>query len=197
MSIGRARALRDSGATKARIERAALELFARRGIEETGIRDIAAEAQIALGAMYAHYPSKQELAEVLFAENFHRIGAALEAIADGPGSLRERLAAMIAHVFKSFDQDAVSLAFLFRARQEYAGRVRPGHGDPYLAFRKLVVGATKQAKSPAQSPTVTTAMVIGIINQLVDTHMLGRVRGKLSDLTETVTNAALRILEEV
>lgn len=187
--------MRDGSETKARIERAALNLFVRRGIEETTIRDIADAAGVSLGAMYVHYKSKTELAERLFAENFHRIGAELERLAEAPGALRAKLRSMIGYVFANVERNAVSVAYLFRARQEYARRVRPGEGNPYLAFRKVVAGAMAQGSIPKQDPTVTTAMVIGIINQLVDTHMLGRIRSNLEDLTETVTGAALRLLK--
>lgn len=187
--------MRDGAETKARIERAALELFVYRGIEETTIRDIADAARVSLGAMYVHYGSKAELAEMLFAENFHRIGVELERLADGQGSLRAKLKAMIGHVFQCVEHNAVAVAFLFRARQEYARRVRPGEGNPYLAFRNVVASAVAKGTIPKQDMTVTTAMVIGIINQLVDTHMLGRIRTKLSDLTDTVTGASLRLLK--
>ncbi|MBL8662459.1 MAG: helix-turn-helix transcriptional regulator, partial [Candidatus Odyssella sp.] len=63
--------MRDGSETKERIENAALTLFVKRGIAETSIRQIAKTAKVSLGAMYNHYKSKDELAEVLFAELFH------------------------------------------------------------------------------------------------------------------------------
>ena len=54
--------------TRETINRAALALFAHKGIRETTIRDIASTAGIAEGPLYRHYKSKEELAQMLFEE---------------------------------------------------------------------------------------------------------------------------------
>ena len=75
--------MRDGTATKERIERAALRLFADKGFAETSIRDIAREAGISLGAMYNHYASKYELGWELFSTNYSAIGIELHHRAKG------------------------------------------------------------------------------------------------------------------
>ena len=47
--------------TKARIEQAALALFVEKGVAATSVRDIAAAVGLSDGALYRHYPSKDEL----------------------------------------------------------------------------------------------------------------------------------------
>ncbi|MEE9208885.1 MAG: TetR family transcriptional regulator, partial [Kiloniellales bacterium] len=58
--------MRNGTDTRERIERAALKLFATKGVAATSIRDIAKAAGVSLGAMYNHYPSKDDLGWLLF-----------------------------------------------------------------------------------------------------------------------------------
>lgn len=48
-------------ATRSRVVRAAIELFAERGYHSTGIRELSERANIGRGALYYHIRSKQEL----------------------------------------------------------------------------------------------------------------------------------------
>jgi AcrR family transcriptional regulator len=186
--------MRDGSETKERIERAALALFVKRGIAETTIRQIAKAARVSLGAMYNHYKSKDELAEVLFAEHFHRIGAELERLAEGGGSFAARFKALVGHVFAGVERDPLAVPFLIRTRQEYARRVRPGAGNPFLAFRNLIKAAVAAGDIPKQDPSVAAAMVVGAINQVVELSVAGRAGAAPGALADTVSRAALRLL---
>ncbi len=186
--------MRDGSETKERIERAALALFVKHGIAETSIRQIAKAARVSLGAMYNHYKSKDELAEVLFADLFHRIGSELERLAAGNGPFPARLKALIAHVFASMERDGAGLAYLIRTRQEYTRRVRPGGGNPFLAFRNLIARAIDLGQIPKQDATIAATMIVGAINQVVELSVGGRVTATPAALSETVSRAALRLL---
>ncbi|HEY7610894.1 MAG TPA: TetR/AcrR family transcriptional regulator [Alphaproteobacteria bacterium] len=186
--------MRDGSETKEKIERAALTLFVKRGIAETSIRQIAKAAHVSLGAMYNHYKSKDELAEVLFAELFHRIGAELERLAEGKGLFPARLKALVGHVFASVERDQAAVTYLIRTRQEYTRRVRPGDGNPFLAFRNLIARAIEAGELPKQDATVAAAMIVGAINQVVELFVAGRVKAAPDALAATVSSAVLRLL---
>lgn len=186
--------MRDGSVTKERIERAALELFVKQGIAETTIRQIKKTARLSLGAMYVHYRSKEQLAQTLFAELFHRIGAELERLAEAEGSFPDRFRALVQHVFATLDRDPHAVPFLIRTRQEYARRVRPGAGNPFLAFRNLIVGAIERGDIPKQDATLATAMVVGAINQVVELSVAEHTSASSSALADTVAGAALRLL---
>src|SRR5919109_312707 len=66
---GRSRAARAQG-REARDEllTAALRVFARRGYQQAGVDEIAAEAGYSKGALYWHFAGKQELLETLLEE---------------------------------------------------------------------------------------------------------------------------------
>ncbi|PRW64495.1 TetR/AcrR family transcriptional regulator [Actinopolyspora mortivallis] len=62
----RSRRRRDPSATRTALLRAAAELFAERGFEQTTVRDVAARAEVNQALLFRYFGSKQELfAEVL------------------------------------------------------------------------------------------------------------------------------------
>jgi AcrR family transcriptional regulator len=69
----------DARRNRASIVRAAQTLFATHGIE-VGIPTIAAEAGIAVGTIYRHYPSKEHLIEALVVERLESIIAVAEQV---------------------------------------------------------------------------------------------------------------------
>ena len=98
-----------------RLLRAAVELFARRGVADVGVAEICRRAEVPKGSFYHAWPSKQalllEAIELYVAEHSARIrGAVAEA-----GSLREQILCM-------FD----SLAELHAERQAESGGIMPG-----------------------------------------------------------------------
>jgi AcrR family transcriptional regulator len=66
----------------------ALELFQRRGVEATTMRDIAKAAKLSLGAAYYHFPSKDALVFAYYEANQVEMEAVARAAS---GDLRERL----------------------------------------------------------------------------------------------------------
>jgi AcrR family transcriptional regulator len=85
--------------TKQRIEQAALQLFAAKGFEATGIREIADRAGLSTSALYHYMGSKDELLVAFMVESMTeltRVTSAALAGAEGPAA---QLAALVrAHV---------------------------------------------------------------------------------------------------
>ena len=96
--------MRSVGA-KEKVERAALELFAANGIDGVSIGEVAARAGVSQGALYRHYPSKEELAWTLFSVAYLEAGAELDSIRVREPDLRARIAAMFAHFCALYDTD--------------------------------------------------------------------------------------------
>lgn len=77
--------------TRERLQKKALVLFQKKGVEATTMRDIAKAAGMSLGAAYYYFPSKEALVFAYYEDN----QADLEAVAAGAtGTLRERLGAI-------------------------------------------------------------------------------------------------------
>lgn len=77
--------------TRERLQKKALALFQKRGVEATTMRDIAKAAGMSLGAAYYYFPSKEALVFAYYEDN----QAEIEAVAEkATGTLREQLGAL-------------------------------------------------------------------------------------------------------
>jgi AcrR family transcriptional regulator len=91
---------RKKAATRQNIVDTALRLFFERGYDDVGIRDIAAEADVAVTTVFAHFASKEALVFELD-EDFERqlVGAVTDRAPDEPlvVAVRRAIAAQLAH----------------------------------------------------------------------------------------------------
>jgi AcrR family transcriptional regulator len=82
-----------------RIEQAALELFAAKGFEATGIRDLADRAGLSTSALYHYMGSKDELLVAFMVESMTELTRVAHAALEGAGDPAVQLAALVrAHV---------------------------------------------------------------------------------------------------
>jgi AcrR family transcriptional regulator len=81
--------------TKQRIEQAALQLFAAKGFEATGIRDIADRAGLSTAALYHYMGSKDELLVAFMVESMTELTRVARAALDGAGSPAAQLSALV------------------------------------------------------------------------------------------------------
>jgi AcrR family transcriptional regulator len=81
--------------TRERLVRAARELVEEGGYAAAPVTAIAARAGVSAGALYRHFPSKPELFVELFRETADREVAAMGEAAAGPGTVVERIEAVV------------------------------------------------------------------------------------------------------
>ena len=187
--------MRTSGeASKARIEEAAIRVFVHKGVSGASMRDIAREAQVSLGAIYNHFPSKEELAWALFSRSWGEMGMELRERAHTMKTLPQQLKAMVNYVFESFDENWELVTYVYLSRHEHLRHVTPDIPNPHIVFRKIIVDATSRGEIPRLDPDLATAMVMGAIVQVIDMKILGRVRGKLASHVDAVALSCARLL---
>jgi AcrR family transcriptional regulator len=180
--------------TRDRIERAALKHFVEQGIAATSIRDIANTARIALGALYNHFRSKEDLAWHLFITGWSEIGHALRERAHGSGSLAEKLRSMIGYVFRRFDEDWLLVSYVFLSRHQHLKRVPPMRDNPYLIFRLVLADAMRRQEIPRENLELKTSLVVGAIIQATDSRILQRLKGNLESYADATARCCLALL---
>lgn len=187
--------MRTSGAdTKDRIERAALKVFAKSGINGASIKEIARVARVSQGAMYNHYTSKEELAWTLFSRSWAEIGVELRRRVRENNTLRQQLVAAVRYVFELYEQDPELVAFVYFSRHEHLRRVRASMPNPYMVFRLMIGDAMVRGEIPHRNAEAMTAMTTGILIQMIDSKALGRVRDDLPKLADLVADGCYRLL---
>jgi len=81
--------------TRARILEAALAIFRERGFERATMREIAAEAKVAVGAAYYYFESKDAIVMAFYERSQGEMKADIEALLDRCRTLEERLRGII------------------------------------------------------------------------------------------------------
>lgn len=98
--------------TRARILKAALTVFRERGFERATMREIAAEADVAVGAAYYYFESKEAIVMVFYERAQQEMKPDLEAMLDRSRTLESRLRGIITEKFNYFGPDRKLLGAL-------------------------------------------------------------------------------------
>ena len=176
---------------KPKIERAAVELFAARGVDGVSIGDIATAAGVSQGALYRHYPSKEELAWSLFSEAYLRAGRELDEIRARVPGLASRLGAMVAHFCDLYDDDPALFRFMLIAQHGLLPRIAGDQRTVIDVLADTVAAAVATAETPPVEPLAAAAVIIGIVLQTALFHVYGSLTGALSARAPELTRAAI------
>jgi len=84
-----------SDETRARLLAAAIGLFQRQGFEETTMREIAAAAEMATGAAYYYFDSKDSIVLAFYDQAQQEMTPRLEEVLAGSKDLKQRLSALL------------------------------------------------------------------------------------------------------
>ena len=182
---------------RAKVERAAVELFAAKGVDGVSIAEIAAGAGVSQGALYRHHPSKEELAWALFSTAYLHTGAELDAIRVREPDFRSRIAAMIGHFCALYDSDPALFRFMLIAQHDLLPRIRPGQRTPVDAVADAVADATETGELGRVDPQAAAAAVLGIVLQTAVFHIYGRLQGSLSARAAALAGAAIAAIERL
>jgi len=106
--------------TRARILEAAMGLFRRQGFEETTMREIAAEAEVANGAAYYYFDSKDAIVLAFYDQAQKELAPLLDSALAGAKNLKDRLAALLGVKLRYFEPNRRLLGAL-------AAHADPGH----------------------------------------------------------------------
>lgn len=178
---------------KHRIENAALRLFARQGVAQTSVRDLAAAAGVSEGALYRHFPSKDEMVRVMFAERYGELAGVLARLA-GSGGFADRLVALVHGLCALHDREPDAFNFMLVVQHEQLPRYDNRAGSPVDALKHLIVDAIAAEELPTQDPEVATAIVLGIVVQPATFKLYGRIVRPMGELAPTLAAACLRAL---
>ena len=180
--------------TRRRIERAALRFFVEKGIAASSIREISEEAGVSLGAMYNHFEDKEELAWELFIAGWNEIGDGMRRCARKEKKLRDKMRAMIEFVYRRYDEDWLLVTYVFRSRHEHLKRLPATRGNPYTVFRLVIADAIRRGEIPPGDLELKTSLIVGAIVQPVDSRILFRLKGPLSDSAALTAECCTRLL---
>jgi AcrR family transcriptional regulator len=166
---------REIMSAKPRIERAALEVFVRDGVDAATTRAIAAEAGVSEGALYRHYRSKDELAASLFMTVHRRLSSLIEDSAAEAVGIRDKAAAIVRAYCQVADEDWLTFAFHLTQIHRFIPLYQEDGRDPVTVTENVIKQAMIAAELPPADPRLLAAMAIGVITQTAQNKAYGRL----------------------
>jgi AcrR family transcriptional regulator len=158
---------RRSNRTREAILRAAAGVFRDRGFSETGMRDIAAAAQLSPGNLYYYFKSK---AELLYFCQDHSVKRMLQAARDlesarlAPAARLRRL--IVSHLSCMLDQldGAAAHTEVDALPEPLRRRIVAGRDRYERAVRRIVAAGMRRGAFVRSDPALVTRALLGALN---------------------------------
>jgi AcrR family transcriptional regulator len=139
--------------TRSRILAAALDLFRRRGFDQTTMREIASEAGVALGSAYYYFASKEALVMAFYEQASQDMSVRIEAGLAAAKGLESRLRAILDVKFEYFAPNRLFLGALSRHAADPRNPLSPFSDETaHIRERDLQYFATALENSRAAMP---------------------------------------------
>jgi AcrR family transcriptional regulator len=180
--------------TKDRIRRAALALFVAHGYDAATTRQIAAGADLSEGAIYRHYPGKDDIARDLFVTMHRRITALVAQAADGAASIEDAVSGVVKTYCALADEDWVWFSFHLLSLHRFLSFWNDADSDPVSEVAALIRAAIDTGELPPGDPELLAGMALGVVTQVAQNKAYGRLHGGLSAHAHAFTVAILAIL---
>lgn len=181
--------------TRARIERAALKLFAAKGVDGASMRDIAAEVGLSEGALYRHFSSKDALARALFLARYGALARGVDAIRAGHRGFRERLDALVGFFAAAFDDDPDGFAYVLVSQHEHLRDLEAGSPDNAVeALGRVFEDAMAEGDIPQGDVALVTALALGLVVQPAIFRIYGRLPAPPSAYRDVISEAVARAI---
>ncbi len=183
-----------NGTTKARIERAAVRLFARHGIDGVSTKQIAQAAGISEGAIYRHFASKDGLARDLMTAIHTRLTEMIETAGMAHSDLSETVGFIARHYCQIADDDWDLFQYHILHLHHFSRLTDNPDQSPIGAAAELLEVEMDNGTIPRSDPYVLASMALGVVLQVAQAKVMGYVSAPLSDFSDTFTDAVLRVL---
>jgi AcrR family transcriptional regulator len=178
------------GDTRQRIKDEATRLFVEHGVGDVSVRDIANAVGMKAPNLYAHFRSRDDLVNELFAEGYAAYGKLLaEAAASAPG-FPAQLEAMLRLICRLHDEDILRFRLLLLSQHGCLANLSPGDPhNPVDTLQRMIEAAMDRGEIPLRDPALITAMVFGAVVQTATFVLYGRIRASMSELADILVPA--------
>jgi TetR/AcrR family fatty acid metabolism transcriptional regulator len=178
---------------------AAVRVFADKGYQGCRIADVAKQAGVAYGLVYHYFRNKEELLESVFAEQWTIFIQAIRAIADGPGTAPEQLAAVCRFSIDVYRTAPAAVRVLLLEVARTPNSLRVGSTrQTFVAALGLVAEIVRKGQAEGElrgdiDPGVAAAAMLGAL----ELTLTGMIVGAIGDAGESGEEAIERAKRSV
>jgi AcrR family transcriptional regulator len=166
------------------IMEAAVTLFVERGIDGTSIKEIAAAADVAEGALYRHFKSKEDLAWSLFAENLKEYTAHLFGAVLPVRGARERIRIFTQETFAACEMNRALFYYLLLSEHRSLKRFNEEYQHPGKLVEQVIAEGQKAGELRPGDAWVQFAVIVGSVHRLCSLRCRGSVSKPLTELVD-------------
>lgn len=177
-----------------KIEKAALELFIRDGIDAATTRGIADTAGVSEGALYRHYKGKDELALALFMQTHNQLGEMMLGAFSEDGTIEDKVRGAVTAYCAFADEDWLSFSYHLVSLNRYLPHDTKRDDDPVSVVEKLIEHLMESGEIPRGDSAILAAMSLGVVMQSGLNKVYSRLPGPFSQHVETFTRTIMAIL---
>ena len=180
--------------TRQRIERAAVALFAAKGVNATTTRDIAAAVEISEAAIYRHFRSKDELTWHLFSTHYVELAGHIDAMMAETPSLAERIDRTVGLFCDLFDREPDLFTLILLSQHGQLGRVTDVMPTPVESLRRMFQAGIDRGECRGADADLMTAMALGLVTQPATFLVYGRIARPLGRFAPALADAVKRVV---
>ena len=182
---------RDGAATRAKIEREALRLFAEKGVDGATIRDLAQAVGVADAALYRYFGSKEQIASDLFRSHYGALAGKIAAIAERKLPFAQTARELVVLFCTLFDDEPDVFAFILLNQHAHL-RFVAKTGNAVEELRKIMRRAIERGEIAMTDADLAAATALGAVLQPAVFKLYGRLPGPLRARAEELAGAATR-----
>ena len=177
------------------IVEAALRCFAAQGYDATRVKHIADQAGVAESALYRHFPSKEAIAQQLYADFLGRYAERLQQLAGTARRPEDKLGGLVSLILDTYRTDTDAFVFVVLNTNRQLTKLPAGTVYPLDVIESIIAEAQTAGVVRDGQTNLLAAILLGIVLQPVVLATLGRPKA-LNLLTDPsydviITQAAL------
>ncbi len=180
---------RPRGEKRDRILDAAIRVFADKGFHGARISDIATEAEIAYGLVYHYFKNKDEILATLFNERWSGFVETVEAIGQGPGTIRNQLVSIATLILNAFRLRPEWVKVLVVEIQRSSRFAEPAQqqamGKIFEVFERMLVAGQERGELRADMDArMGCVLFLGAIDFVITSLVIGVVKAPEDDAAQ-------------
>lgn len=172
---------------------AAGRLFRRHGIDGVGVAEVAREAGLTHGALYAHFPSKDALAAAAFAHGFDDNWAPIRQWAEGHRpSFEEYLDGMLSARARDLLEGGCPLTASASEIARQSAAVKQSFADAFATMVAALEDSLEDTVGPPRRRSLALAAVAAQVGAVAVSRAVAEIDPALADDVLAAVSTALR-----